>query len=196
MVASKNYSSQAERATNSGSLGGIDALLGCPLYLPKHEVSLLFRFCSYLGSSWIGSSKVVIFFVRSISDVASCNFIFKSIRTLPSYDLDHYSCILFITLTSTLLLSWILIASTHLMQLLLGEQWVGLSRNCKEICCLSLFYAINWIRELVKPHVFEFGLLRPGLMLQFFFLNVSSSSLMLLYTADKCVLYPDSSTVR
>ncbi|XP_024372058.1 uncharacterized protein [Physcomitrium patens] len=61
----------AERATNSGSLGGIDALLGCPLYLPKHE-------------------------------------------------------------------------------LLLGEQWVGLSRNCKEICCLSLFYAINWIRELIN----------------------------------------------
>ncbi|KAG0590520.1 hypothetical protein KC19_1G105500 [Ceratodon purpureus] len=60
-----------ERETNQGSLGGIDALLGCPLYLPKHE-------------------------------------------------------------------------------LLLDEQWSGLSRKNKEISCLSLFYAINWIRELIN----------------------------------------------
>jgi Fanconi anemia group D2 protein len=27
-----------ERETNQGSLGSIDALLGCPLYLPKHQL--------------------------------------------------------------------------------------------------------------------------------------------------------------
>lgn len=29
---------QVERLTNQGSLGGIDALLGCPLHLPSSKV--------------------------------------------------------------------------------------------------------------------------------------------------------------
>ncbi len=32
-----------ERETNQGSLGSIDALLGCPLYLPKHQVWELYH---------------------------------------------------------------------------------------------------------------------------------------------------------
>lgn len=42
------------------------------------------------------------------------------------------------------------------VQLLLDEQWGGLSRKNKEISCLSMFYAINWIRELVKFCVHSF----------------------------------------
>ncbi|KAL2650478.1 hypothetical protein R1flu_018606 [Riccia fluitans] len=63
--------SAVERAVNQGSLGSIDALLGCPIYLPKH-------------------------------------------------------------------------------QLLVGDAWEKLPRQQKEIACLSLFYAINWIRELIN----------------------------------------------
>lgn len=39
--------SQVEREANQGSLGSIDALLGCPLYLPKHEVCVLICICNY-----------------------------------------------------------------------------------------------------------------------------------------------------
>ncbi|GAB2275188.1 hypothetical protein Dimus_009950 [Dionaea muscipula] len=63
--------SRLERLANQGSLGGIDALLGCPLYLP--------------------SSK-------------------------------YYS----------------------------GSTWQSLTEKHKEIICLSLYYACNWLRELLN----------------------------------------------
>ncbi|KAH7286612.1 hypothetical protein KP509_32G015100 [Ceratopteris richardii] len=62
-----------ERATNHGSLGNIDALLGCPLYLPSH-------------------------------------------------------------------------------QLFIGDEWHGLSEQIKESLCLSIYYGINWIRELINAY--------------------------------------------
>ncbi|KAJ7549079.1 hypothetical protein O6H91_07G039400 [Diphasiastrum complanatum] len=60
-----------ESLTNKGALGGIDALLGCPIYLPKRE-------------------------------------------------------------------------------LLVGDAWLGMSRRQKELSCLALYHAINWIRELIN----------------------------------------------
>ncbi|XP_057862467.2 uncharacterized protein LOC131070824 isoform X1 [Cryptomeria japonica] len=60
-----------ERLTNQGSLESIDALLGCPLYLPKHQI-------------------------------------------------------------------------------LFGDAWKSLAKRQKQVACLSLYYGICWIRELVN----------------------------------------------
>lgn len=42
-----SFCCQVERSTNQGSLGGIDALLGCPLHLPSSKVKLQ---CANLNS--------------------------------------------------------------------------------------------------------------------------------------------------
>ncbi|MCO5587965.1 hypothetical protein L7F22_041918 [Adiantum nelumboides] len=62
-----------ERATNQGSLGNIDALLGCPLYLPVYKVFV-------------------------------------------------------------------------------GAEWQDLAPTLKETACTAIFYAINWIRELINTY--------------------------------------------